>query len=375
MSVAGLTAGLLALVLLAGLLLPFAAWSARRQSAALEGRAGAAAAELLGVRIAPWSLLARALSTFSRRGATAAALAAATLGLLPAVLAFALVPYAARYRLGDATWTGVAIDADAGIAWLLVGLAVARSGPLVAGVGARTEKALLASLREGARQLSSDVLLALSLLPPVLIFASLRPSAVVAAQDRSLPVLAALATWIGVPAPASLEHVVLPAWGIVLQPLAFLLFLVAVTAGQPRSSAGGAPSGPELAAGHRAGWGRAPRGLELVAERCASIALAGAGVTLFLGGYAIPWLPQERILAVVGASFGHGVAAFACGVAHLASFACKTLVLLAGMQLLAHGAPRPRVDQALAACWRWWIPLALANVLGTAVVLLAGGTG
>jgi NADH-quinone oxidoreductase subunit H len=97
----------------------------------------------------------------------------------------------------------------------------------------------------------------------------------------------------------------------------------------------------------------------------------GALVTaLFLGGWSIPFLPQETILGAIGPHFGAGLATALCVALHVGSFLAKVVFMIWFQMLIRWTLPRFRYDQVMNLCWKILLPLSLVNIFATGFVLL-----
>ena len=138
-------------------------------------------------------------------------------------------------------------------------------------------------------------------------------------------------------------------WNVIYQPIGFVLFVVAAMglAWLPPLDLPDATG--ELAGGVEAEYTGARLAVLRLGRMTIILALAGATVTFYLGGWLGPWLSP------------------------LVWFLLKTLVLICFFILLRASLPRPRYDQLLAFGWKWLLPLALLNLLVTAAIKLTGG--
>jgi NADH-quinone oxidoreductase subunit H len=101
------------------------------------------------------------------------------------------------------------------------------------------------------------------------------------------------------------------------------------------------------------------------------VPVIGALVTaLFLGGWSIPFLPQETILGGVTSVFGAGLATIVCIALHVGSFLAKVIFMIWFQMLIRWTLPRFRYDQVMNLCWKVLLPLSLANIFATGLVLL-----
>jgi NADH-quinone oxidoreductase subunit H len=218
---------------------------------------------------------------------------------------------------------------------------------MLAGWSSNNKFSLLGALRAGSQMISYEVVMALTILGLVLIWGTVDLNEIV--QRQSGRVLGFL-----------------PAWGIVLQPFAAILFLVAAIAENKRIPFDLPEAESELIAGYYTEYSAMKMGLFMFAEFI-EIAIVGAlFTTLFLGGYNLPYMNDGGFL------FGSG----AIGLPHwivvptqLGVFLVKVLLVCSFQILVRWSLPRFRYDQLLAFAWKFMFPLALANLCVTVAVL------
>jgi NADH-quinone oxidoreductase subunit H len=92
--------------------------------------------------------------------------------------------------------------------------------------------------------------------------------------------------------------------------------------------------------------------------------------SLFLGGWAIPWLSTETIIGGVGSVFGHGFATGLAILLHVTCFLLKVVVMIWLQMALRWTLPRFRYDQVMDLCWKMILPLSIANIFVTGAVIL-----
>jgi NADH-quinone oxidoreductase subunit H len=159
----------------------------------------------------------------------------------------------------------------------------------------------------------------------------------------------------------------LPAWGIVYQPFAAILFLVAAIAENKRIPFDLPEAESELIAGYYTEYSAMKMGLFMFAEFI-EIAIIGAlFTTLFLGGYNLPFMSDAGFMLPAGHSIE--LPHLAVVVIQLAVFLAKVLIVCSFQILVRWTLPRFRYDQLLRFAWKFMFPLALANLVVTAVAV------
>jgi NADH-quinone oxidoreductase subunit H len=153
----------------------------------------------------------------------------------------------------------------------------------------------------------------------------------------------------------------IPKWFIFLQPLGFILFLIASIAEMGRIPFDFQESESELVAGFFTEYSGMKFAMFFLAEYAHLFSVSAIVVTLFLGGWSIPFLN------LIPATF-----AALIPIISLAVFVVKTYVIIFFAMWLRDTVPRMRIDQLLSLGWKIMIPLALINLLVTALLLTAG---
>jgi NADH-quinone oxidoreductase subunit H len=147
-------------------------------------------------------------------------------------------------------------------------------------------------------------------------------------------------------------------WLVFKQPLAFAIFLAAAFAETNRLPFDMPEAEQELAGGYNIEYSSIKFALFFMGEYANVIASSAMMVTLFFGGWTLPIFGLDQPAATLGA-----------GLAHIGIFLGKTLLLVVMFVWVRWMWPRFRYDQLMDLGWRRFLPLALANIVGTAVVL------
>jgi NADH-quinone oxidoreductase subunit H len=206
-----------------------------------------------------------------------------------------------------------------------------------------------------------------------MVFHTLRLQEMALAQDTTFRLFGFLQVLLGIPVPGWLDWVRLPAWGIFFQPLAFVMFLAAIMAENKRPPFDTPEGESEIIAGFHLEYSGMRFGLFYMSEFIEVVVIAGLVSTLFLGGWAIPWLSTATIIGGVGSALGTGFATGLCMGLHFLCFMAKVVVMIWLQMSLRWTLPRFRYDQVMDLCWKVLLPLSIANIFVTALVLLAIG--
>ncbi|MDP6978780.1 MAG: NADH-quinone oxidoreductase subunit H [Myxococcota bacterium] len=268
------------------------------------------------------------------------------------LLALSLVPLGVHYQFPQSEFALVAVRLDGGLAWLVVSM-------LVGLYGATTllpDPAL--RVRFGVMTASFSAAAGFSVAALAIVFGDIDPLAIALAQDSSLHI----GHFFG-PALPALQRLELPAWGVFLQPVSFVVFVICALA-IPRP-------GNELVPDNSDEASSPPRdGVEAFLVDCGrdatALVVAAWFVALFLGGGAIPFAPADTIIGFISPYFGVGLATILCMGIHIAVFVTKLMLVTLALDPLQRRLDALTFERALGLCWRYAIPLALLNVFVTA---------
>jgi NADH-quinone oxidoreductase subunit H len=164
----------------------------------------------------------------------------------------------------------------------------------------------------------------------------------------------------------------IPAWGVLTQPAAFILFLTAGIASTKRIPFD-TPEGESEIIGYFVEYSGMKFGMFAMADFLETVVIAGMTTALFLGGWQVPYLQSSGFVFPWGASVAlpHVVVA----ALQVVSFLTKVVVMIWFLMLIRWTLPRFRYDQAMRLGWLALFPLSVLNILVTALVLLAVGKG
>ena len=277
----------------------------------------------------------------------------------PVLLVFAVVPFGGLLdpgRLfpslagwfGGRTYAMQIAELDAGLLVVFAFSGLSILGAMLAGWSSANKFSLLGGVRAGSQMSADEVGMGLTVLGLILIYGTVDLGAMVRAQSGTV---------LGV----------LPAWGVVLQPFAAVLFLTAAIAENKRIPFDLPEAESELIAGYYTEYSAMKMGLFMFAEFI-EIAIIGAlFTTLFLGGYNLPYMNDQGFSLPGGhtIALGHG----AVVLTQLVVFLVKVMLVCSFQILVRWSLPRFRYDQVLAFAWKILLPLALANLVLTAVLL------
>jgi NADH-quinone oxidoreductase subunit H len=283
----------------------------------------------------------------------------------PVLLVFAVVPFGGQLDPGrlfpslagwfeGRTYPMQIARLDAGLLVVFAFSGLTIIGTMLAGWASANKFSLLGALRAGSQMISYELVMGLTVLGLILVFGTVDLDAMVRQQS-------------------GVALGFLPAWGVVYQPFAALLFLTAAIAENKRIPFDLPEAESELIAGYYTEYSAMKMGLFMFAEFI-EIAIIGAlFTTLFLGGYNLPYMNDQGFSWPDGSTWAmsHG----AVVLTQLVVFLLKVLVVCSFQILIRWSLPRFRYDQLLGFAWKFLLPLALANLTLTALVVWSHQAG
>jgi NADH-quinone oxidoreductase subunit H len=160
---------------------------------------------------------------------------------------------------------------------------------------------------------------------------------------------------------------IIPKWGLVTQPLAFLLFLTAGIAATRRIPFDTPESESEII-GYFVEYSGMKFGMFAMADFLETVVIAGMTTALFLGGWQVPYLQADGF-HFLGAALA--LPHLAVALLQVGAFMLKVSVMIFLLMLIRWTLPRFRYDQAMRLGWLGLFPLSILNIVVTGLVLLA----
>ena len=250
--------------------------------------------------------------------------------MIPSLLIMAVIPFGSR--LGRHAL--VIADLNVGILYTFGIVSLGVYGIVLAGYAANSKYPFIGGIRSGAQMISYEVAMGMSVIPVFLLVGDLNLSAVVGYQTHGLF-----------------------SWLVFKQPLAFAIFLAAAFAETNRLPFDLPEAEQELAGGYNVEYSSIKFALFFMGEYANMVAASAMMVTLFFGGWTLPWFGLDQ-----PAQAGEWLK----GLAHVGIFLGKVLAFLLLFIWVRWMWPRFRYDQLMNLGWKRFVPLALANIVLTA---------
>jgi NADH-quinone oxidoreductase subunit H len=274
--------------------------------------------------------LADALKLFFKEDIAPAAAArplyllAPAIALFAALAAFAVMPLGPIVNLGGAAVPLQVAELPIGLLYIIGASSLGVYGLVLGGWASGSKYSLLGGLRAAAQVVSYELIIGLALVGVVIVGGSLSLGELVDGQARSVPY-------------------------VLLQPLGFLLYLIAAVAEVNRAPFDLPEADTELVAGYHTEYTGMRFAMFFIAEYVNMITVSALAATLFFGGWAFPLLPGPHWLFL------------------------KMLLFLFLFVWLRATLPRLRYDQLMRLSWSVLLPLGLLNVALTAIVVALVG--
>ena len=236
--------------------------------------------------------------------------------LIPALAAFAVVPFGDSVTVFGQKVDLVLADVNVGILYIFAMGGIGVYGIVLGAWASNSKYPLIGGLRSAAQLISYELSLGLSLLGVVMLSGTLSLKGIVGGQ-------------------AELPY-------IILQPLGFLIFVICMLAETNRAPFDLPEAESELTGGFHTEYSSMLFAVYSIAEYCNMITLSAVGATFFLGGWRGPLLPP------------------------VVWFLIKVLAFMFFFMWLRASTPRLRYDQLMGFGWKVLLPLSILNVMLTA---------
>lgn len=273
---------------------------------------------------------------------------APVIGLIPALVVFAVIPFGPTLQIGTHQVPLQIANVNIGILFVFALGSLGVYSAAIAGWASNNKLALLGSLRASAQTISYEVMFGLTLVGLMMVFGTAQLGVMVEGQNQLL--------W-----------GFLPKWGIFLQPVGFVLFFTAALAENKRIPFD-LPEGESEIVGYFVEYSSMGFGLFMTAEFIEMVVIAFLCTTLFFGGYTIPYLNGSIFHTPWGEA--HALPGLLAATLQVVAFLFKVVVLLFLQFVIRWALPRFRYDQLMNLGWKAMLPLALVNIVVTAVATL-----
>jgi NADH-quinone oxidoreductase subunit H len=258
-------------------------------------------------------------------------LAAPMLTFIPALAAFAVVPFGTSVSFGEKSYTLSISSMNVGILYLLALSSLGVYGILLAGWSSGNKYSLMGSLRGASQVISYELGISLALLTVVMAAGSFDLRAIVDSQKTG--------------------HL----WNFLPHFLGFTVFLVSVFAETNRIPFDLPEGESEIVGGYHTEYSGLRFAMFFMGEYANMITASAFVTCLFLGGWHLPFLDYDALARAGYATLG--------GVISMAVFGIKVAFCLFVFIWVRWTLPRFRYDQLMSIGWKRLFPLALLNLV------------
>lgn len=270
---------------------------------------------------------------------------APAIALVPAFLVIAVIPFGST--LGAQKM--VIADLNVGILYTFGIVSLGVYGIVLAGYAANSKFPFLGGIRSSAQMISYEIAMGMSVIPVFLVVGDLNLGKIIEHQAQNgwnvFPVFGG---------GFSAQTLLLVPCGV----LSFFIFFISAFAETNRLPFDLPESETELVGGYHTEYSSMKFGMFFIGEYANMFAGAAMMTTLFFGGWTLPFLGLDQPADSIG-----------MGLLHIGIFMAKVFAFMLFFIWVRWMLPRFRYDQLMDLGWRRLIPLALANILLTAVVV------
>jgi NADH-quinone oxidoreductase subunit H len=257
---------------------------------------------------------------------------APAISIFVALSTFAVIPFGDKILIAGREIKLQIADVNIGLLYILALLSLGVYGITLSGWSSNSKYSLLGGLRSSAQMISYELSMGLSVLGIILLNSSFRLDTIVMNQYG----------W---------------KWNIILQPIGFITFLVASFAETNRTPFDLPEAEQELVGGYHTEYSSMKFALFFLAEYAAVIVASAVITTLYLGGWQFPYLQT------------FGLPDMAVSIIQVLTFCGKVAFMVFFFIWVRWTIPRFRYDQLMNLGWKVMLPVALANLVLTAIVL------
>jgi NADH-quinone oxidoreductase subunit H len=260
-----------------------------------------------------------------------------SLAMLTAMMTSAVIPWGDTVTLFGREIHLQIADINIGILYVFGVVSMGVYGIMIGSWASNNKFSLMGGLRAASQIISYELAMGIALIALLMITGTLSLRVMVAGQMDGV-------------------------WNVIKQPLGFLIFLICVFAECNRTPFDLAEAENELIGGYHTEYSSMKLGFYLFAEYINMFVSSSVMVSLFFGGYDIPFLNDGHMIEKIGQNW--------MAVAHIFMFLLKAFFFVFLFMWVRWTIPRFRYDQLMNLGWKVLLPLALFNMLATGAVIL-----
>ncbi len=250
------------------------------------------------------------------------------IAMITALLTGVVIPWGGTLTIGEHTFDLQGTDPEIGILYVFAMVSIGVYGIMLGGWASNNKFALLGAIRAASQMVSYELAMGLSIVGLVMMTGTLSLSGIV-------------------------EYQAAHGWGIIQQPLGFLIFIVCAFAECNRAPFDMPECETELVGGYHTEFSSMKLGFYLFAEYINMFMSSAVIATLYFGGYHVPGLASlgldPNLVTIIG----------------VAAMFAKTFFFIFFFMWVRWSIPRFRFDQLMNLGWKRLIPLAILNIVVT----------
>ncbi len=270
--------------------------------------------------------------------------------IIPALIGWAVIPWGGFWVTPEFSLPLVGVvesqkvlvaaaDVNIGVVFLLAVASLGVYGVVLGGYASNNKYSFFGGLRASAGMISYEIPMGLSLLAVLLVAGTVHPQGIIEQQ---------------------IEH----GWYVLAQPLAALLFFTCILAEANRAPFDNAEAEQELVGGYHTEYSSMRFALFFLAEYAHMVTSSAFLIVLFFGGYHVPFIGLTSPEAT----------GFIAVLAKFFVLFFKVILVISFMMVVRWTIPRIRWDQVMKLAWNGLIPISLAILIATAVMVHFGAT-
>jgi len=268
--------------------------------------------------------------------------------LLFAFVGFSAIPFGDTLHVAGRDISLQVAHLNVGFIFIFAMAGLGVYGIVLSGISSNNNYAFLGAVRAASQMISYEVTLGATVIGIVMVYGSLDLQEIVRGQG------ALLWGW-------------LPKWGVFVQPLGCILFFTAALAETKRIPFD-LPEGESEIIGYFTEYSGTKFGMFMLADFVETVMVATLTTTLFFGGWQFPYLHATGFVFPWGAQVAVG--SYWVVAIQVVSFLLKVIVFSWLLMTIRWTLPRFRYDQLMDLGWKRMLPVSLANIAVTGLVIL-----
>jgi NADH-quinone oxidoreductase subunit H len=267
------------------------------------------------------------------------------LSMFTALMSSAVIPFGDTFIIDGKAVMIQGIEINIGILYVFGVVSLGVYGVMIGGWASNNKFSLLGAIRAASQNISYELAMGMSIIAILMMSGTLSLRGITEQQHGGN-------------------------WNIFYQPLGCLIFIVCAFAECNRTPFDLPECETELVGGYHTEYSSMKLGFYLFAEYINMFASSAVTACLFFGGYNYPgmdWV-HTQLMAVLGNNIGHNVATLL----GIGAMFTKILFGIFFFMWVRWTVPRFRYDQLMNLGWKGLIPLAVINIIITAVAILSG---